>query len=159
MNTKHMQLAVACLAITAFAVGCKPSEKASAIETPKSTGEQLDDVKQEAKEAAQAMNDYAYAQKTEFVATMQSQLDEIDRDVDELVARLEKSSAEVKAEAEPRIQALRDQMAKLTTQLDAAEDASESTWDDIKTGFTKGYDELKNGFNQARQWVSDRIAP
>jgi hypothetical protein len=47
----------------------------------------------------------------------------------------------------------------LNTQLDTAKSATESTWDDVKAGFKKGYSELKDGFNQARQWVSDKIAP
>jgi hypothetical protein len=32
-------------------------------------------------------------------------------------------------------------------------------WRDVKVGFGKGYRELKDGFQQARQWVSDKIAP
>jgi hypothetical protein len=43
--------------------------------------------------------------------------------------------------------------------LDKAKNATESTWDDVKAGFKKAYSELKDGFNQARQWVSDKIAP
>ena len=29
----------------------------------------------------------------------------------------------------------------------------------MKAASKKGYNELKDGFNQARQWVSDKIAP
>jgi len=95
------------------------------------------------------MKDYAYAQKTEFVATMQRQLDEINRDLDQLAAKIEKTSDAVKADAEPKLQALRDQAAKLRKHLDVAKNATESTWDDVKAGFTKGYSELKDGFNQS----------
>jgi hypothetical protein len=44
-------------------------------------------------------------------------------------------------------------------QLDEARNATESTWGDVKAGFRKGYSELKDGFQNARQWVSDKIAP
>ena len=147
---KHKRLVITFLSIAAFAVGCKKEE---------TTSQQLDKVKQETKEAAQDMKDYTFAQKAEFTEKMQAQLDEINRDLDQLAAKIEKSSDAAKAEAKPKLQALRDQTAKLTKQLDEARNATESTWGDVKAGFKKGYSELKDGFQQARQWVSDKIAP
>ena len=90
---------------------------------------------------------------------MQVQLAEIDRELDQLAAKIEKSNAAAKAEVTPKLQALRAQVAKLNTHLDEAKNATESTWDDVKAGFKQGYGELKDGFYQARQWVSDKIAP
>ena len=58
----------------------------------------------------------------------------------------------VKAEAKPKLQALRDQAAQLNKQLDEARNATESTWDSVKNGFQKAYEATKDGFNQARQW-------
>ncbi len=156
---KSTQLAIACLATLALAVGCKPSSEPPATETRQATERQFDQVKQETKEAAQARNDYAYEQKTEFVANMQVQLAEINRELDQLAARIEKASDAAKAEATPKLQALREQVAKLNTHLDEAKGATESTWDDVKAGFNQGYSDLKDGFNQVRQWVSEKIAP
>jgi ElaB/YqjD/DUF883 family membrane-anchored ribosome-binding protein len=90
---------------------------------------------------------------------MQGQLDALNKDLDELSAKIDSSSDAVKAEAKPKLQALRDQAAQLNKQLDDAKNATESTWDSVKAGFTKAYDATKNGFNEARQWVSDKIAP
>jgi polyhydroxyalkanoate synthesis regulator phasin len=157
MKTTH--LVVACLALAAMAVGCKPSAERSANEDRTTTAAQLDKVKQDAQETSQDMQDYAYAQKAEFVSTMQSQLDEINRDLEVLAAKIEKAGGTAKAEATPKLQALRDQVAKLNAHLDEAKNATESTWDDVKNGFKVGYSELRDGFNQARQWVSDKIAP
>jgi chromosome segregation ATPase len=140
------------LAIAAFAVGCKPSEE-------QSTSQQLDKVKTETKADAQQMKDYAFAQKAEFVATMQGQMDALNKDLDALSAKIESSSDAVKAEAKPKLQALRDQAAQLNKQLDDAKNATESTWDSVKAGSEKTYDAMKNDFQQARQWVSDKIAP
>ena len=155
---KHKYLLFTLLGAAALAVGCDRSEK-STTETREATSQQFDKVKTETKEAAQDMKDYAYAQKAEFVGKMQSQLDEINRDLDQLAAKIEKSNDAAKAEAKPKLQALRDQTAKLSKQLDEVKNASESTWDDVKAGFKQGYSELKDGFQQARQWVSDKIAP
>jgi len=157
MNSKPLILTL--LSAATLVVGCKPAADTSKVENHDATSVQLDNAKKETKEAAQDIKDYTYAQKSEFVDKMQSQLTDINRDLDLVAAKIEKSSDAAKAEAKPKLQALRDQVAKLTKQLDGAKGATESTWDDVKAGFKKGYGELKEGFQQARQWVSDKIAP
>ena len=147
---KNKTLAVTVLSIAAFAVGCGKQE---------STSQQIENVQTETKQAAQDMKDYTFAQKDEFVKAMQVQLDALNKDLDQLSTKIDSSSDAVKAEAKPKLQALRDQVAKLNKQLDEAKNATESTWDSVKAGFTKAYDATKDGFNQARQWVSDKIAP
>jgi ElaB/YqjD/DUF883 family membrane-anchored ribosome-binding protein len=90
---------------------------------------------------------------------MQGQLDALNKDLDQLSAKIDNSSDAVKAEAKPKLQALRDQVAQLNKQLDEARNATESTWDSVKSGFSKAYEATKDGFQQARQWVSDKVAP
>jgi chromosome segregation ATPase len=147
---KHNNLLVTLLAVSAFAAGCNKEQ---------TTSQQIDKVQAETKQAAQDMKDYTFAEKSAFVETMQAQLVALNRDLDQLSAKVEKSSDAVKAEAQPKLQALRDQMAQLNKQLDEAKNATESTWDSVKGGFRKGYEASTEGFQQARQWVSDKIAP
>jgi chromosome segregation ATPase len=147
---KNKTLVITLLSIAAFAVGCEKEQ---------TTSQQIENVKTETKQAAQDMKDYTFAQKAEFVKTMQVQLDALNKDIDQLSAKIDSSSDAVKAEAKPKLQALRDQAAQLNKQLDDAKNATESTWDSVKSGFQKAYDATKDGFNQARQWVSDKIAP
>ncbi len=156
---KSNPLLLAVLSAATLAAGCKPAAPTSTVESREATAAQIDNVKKETKEAAQDMKDYDYTQKGEFVEKMESQLAEINRDLDQLSAKIEKSSEAAKAEAKPKLQALRDQTAKLTKHLDEAKGATESTWNDVKAGFRKAYSELKDGFQQARQWVSEKIAP
>jgi len=105
------------------------------------------------------MKDYTYAQKAEFVDKMQAEMTEINRELDQLAGKIEKAGDAAKAEAKPKLQALREQADKLNQQLDKAKSATESTWDDVKAGTKKAYSDLKDDFQQARQWVSDKIAP
>jgi len=149
---KNKTLLITFLSVAAFAVGCKPSDE-------KSTAQQIDKVQTETKQAAQDMKDYTFAEKAEFVKTMQDQLTALNQDLDKLSAKIDSSNDAIKAEAKPKLQALRDQATKLNQQLADASNATESTWDSVKAGSKKGYNELKDGFNQARQWVSDKIAP
>ena len=146
----HKTFIVTILSIAAAVVGCDKEP---------TTSQQIEKVKAETKEAAQNMKDYTYAQKTEFVEKMQSQLAEIDQDLDLLAAKIEKSGDAAKAEAKPKLQALREKAARLGRQLDEVKNATESTWESVKTGSKKAYNDLKDGFIQARQWVSDKIAP
>ncbi len=85
-------------AVTAFAVGGKPAAQFSATKTGEATVPQFDEVTQEAKEAAQAMQHCACAQKVELVATMQGQLGAINRDLDQLAAKVGNASDAAKAE-------------------------------------------------------------
>jgi hypothetical protein len=149
---KCNKLMITFLSATAFVVvvGCGKQDTAS---------QQLDKVEAKTEQTAQDMKDFNYAQKDQFVTTMQSQLDSLNNDLDQLAAKIDKSSDSVKAEAKPKLQALRDQSAGLRKQLDQVKDATESTWDSVRDGIKKAYASSKDGFNQARQWVSEKIAP
>jgi hypothetical protein len=131
-------------------VGCNREETAS---------QQLDKVQEKTANAAQDMKDYTFAQKAQFVEKMRVQLTGLNRDLDQLASKIGKSSDVVKAEAKPKFQALRHQADKLKEQLDEARNATESTWDSVKSGTKKAYEALKEGFQQSRQWVSEKIAP
>jgi len=147
---KHKATIITVMAAAAFACGCEKEPTAS---------QQLENAKSEAKEAAQDMKDHTYAKKDEFVQQMQSHLATLNQDLDKLSAKIESSSDAVKAEAKPKLQALRDQASQLNKQLDDVKNASESTWDSVKAGAQKAYDGLAKGVRQARQWVSDKVAP
>ena len=146
----HKKLLITFLAAAAFTVGCNKEGN---------TSQELAKVQEKTEQAAQEMKDYTFAQKTEFVEKMQGQLAAINKDLDQLATKVEKSSDAIKAEAQPKLQVLRDQRAQLNKQLNEVRNATESTWDSVKATSKKGYNELKDGFNAARQWVSDKIAP
>ena len=149
---KHKPILLSLLAITTLVVGCDKS---------KTTSQQIEEIKTETKAAVQDLKekDYTFAQKDEFTETMKRQLAAINQDLDALEAKIKNSSGAAKAEAEPKLQALREKAAQLGRQIDGAKDATESTWDSVKASSKKAYGDLKDGFNQSRQWVSDKIAP
>ena len=156
---RYNTLALIFLVVAAFAAGCKPAEEKSAAETREAMTAEYDKAKKETKEATQDLKAYAYAQKAEFVETMQDKLTELNRDLDQLAAKIEKATDTAKAEAKPKLEALREQTANLKKQLDKARLAEESTWDSVKSGSQRAYNDLKDGFQVARQWVSDKIVP
>ena len=147
---KNKTLLITFLTAATFAVGC---------DQEKTTSQQIDQIKTETKQAAQDMKDYTFAEKAEFVKAMQSQLTALDQDLDQLAAKIDSSSDAIKAEAKPKLEALRAQAAKLNQQLADASNANESTWDSVKAGTKKAYAAVKQSFTDARQWLSDKIAP
>jgi hypothetical protein len=147
---KNKTLLITFLSAAAFIVGC---------DKEKSTAQQMETVNTETTQALQDMKDYTFAQKAEFVKAMRGQLTTLNQDLNTLSAKIDNSSDAIKAEAKPKLQALRDQAAKLNQQMADAQNATESTWDSVKAGFQKAYDAMKKSFTEARQWVSDKIAP
>jgi len=102
---------------------------------------------------------YTYEQKDAFTNDMRVLLDKMKLEYDQLSARIDKASDAAKAEAKPKLQALQDQITNLKLQLDKVPSATQATWEETKTGFDKGFNDLKAGFNSSRQWVADKLAP
>lgn len=158
MNTR--QLIITAFSVATFVVGCKPSSQTPPESLNQAEAQaQLDRAKKETKEAAQAVNDYAYSRKSEFVAAMRDEIKELDREIEKYSAKIESSSESTREEAKAKIQKLREKTADLGKKLDQMNDANESTWEEVKKGFRNGYDDTKEAFKDARQWLSDKIAP
>ena len=105
------------------------------------------------------MKDYTFAQKAEFTEKMKNELAVIHSDLDQLAAGIEKSGEAVKAEARPKLKALREQADRLERQLAEVKNATESTWDTFQRDTREARDGFKAAFQQSRQWLSDKIAP
>jgi hypothetical protein len=99
---KHKILLFTLLTSAALVAGCDKDQTAS---------QQLDKAQTETKQAARDMKDYTFAQKDEFVKSMQVQLTALNQDLDKLSAKIDSSSDTLKAESKPKLQALRDQAA------------------------------------------------
>jgi cytochrome c556 len=148
MNPRTPLLAI--LACTALIVGCDktdPTAPPSGRSPLKTTG------------VSPEKADYSFTQRAEFSAAMQRQRAEINQDLQALETKIEKSGDALKAEAQPKLNALREQSARLGTELDRIKDATESTWESVKAGSSQAFAEMKEGFTAARQWASEKIAP
>jgi hypothetical protein len=147
--------------LSVAAAGCTAKDGKPGITSSPGGGAaaSLDKVKVETREAAQAMRDYAYAEKAEFVAKMKQEMIATQEELDRLGAKVDAAGDSAKADAKVRLAAVRAKWVQAKAQLDRAESATESTWDDVKFGFKRSYVDLKDSFNSTRQWLSDKIAP
>lgn len=119
---KPNELAVTFLAATVFMVGCKPNSEPKPADSAKPEGmenttQQIEKVTKETKEAAQAINDYAYAQRMQFAADMKAKLKDINTQLDQLAVKLETANDDVKTEGKAKLDALRNQVTVLDLSL------------------------------------------
>lgn len=155
------KLFISFLFVTVLATGCKSSVEKSMTESKQDeiVAMKLGKAKVETKEAFQAIEDYSYARKAEFVTNMNKELVELQEELDHLATKVENSSGEAKADAKARIEAVRGKWAQTKQQLNQAENATESAWGDVKKGFKETYAGLKDSIETTRHWLSDKIAP
>lgn len=103
--------------------------------------------------------DYSYSQKDAFISKIQAELNQLKQDMNALGDKIANGTEAVKEEAQPKFAALRDKVKNMDDQLAKVKNASASTWNDVKAGFEQASTDVKNSVTQARQWLSEKIAP
>lgn len=175
---KHIIARITLISAVSVAVGCQQPRQApkpdnsvaakrekAAIETREAerASQEADKAARDAdkanKEAAQATSEYAYARKAELVARIKADLVVIEAELDRLSAKVDRTTGETKAEAKARLETVREKWARANKELERAEGATESTWNDVKDGIKSSYEDVKGAFDQTRQWLSDKIEP
>jgi predicted RNase H-like nuclease (RuvC/YqgF family) len=155
MKTQYLwTFAIALLSISS---GCKQSN--DTLNVNSANDPQAERVKADLKETAQATQDYAYTQKEQFIAKMNTEITRLKAQSSELESKLESCTGSTKEELRSRLETLRHKVTGLNDQLSKAKNSNEGTWNDVKSTLQKGTDEAKESFNQARQWLSDKLKP
>jgi hypothetical protein len=109
------------------------------------------------KDSMQTTKDYTYDKKDAFVASASADLDALDQKIKELSDKAATTSDSVKADAQTKLQDVRDKRAALDKKLDDVKNATEADWNDAKTAFQNSYDDVKNSLKQAWQWLHDKL--
>src|ERR1700752_797419 len=104
MNRK--QILVAAFSVADFAAGGNPTNHPSTAENsgPADPAVQLDELKKEARETAQAAKDYTYAQRAAFAEKMRGDITALNREMDEIAAKIETTNATTREEAKAKLQ-------------------------------------------------------
>jgi hypothetical protein len=148
------------LALTIIALGCTScGDNPPASPAAPTTSTASPAVQTASSTPAQDAPTYAFSQKEEFETAMKDKLDKLNADIAALSAKIDKASDQAKADAKPKLQALRDQAAKLGDMLGKAQVATASSWDAVKADFKTGFADLEVGVIDARKWLSEKIAP
>ena len=158
---RHSNRVISFILVAALATGCKALTEKSAAKTKsdETASRELGKAKAATGEAAQAMVDYAYTRKAEFVVLMNQELVATQEELDRLAAQAEHGKDATKADAKAKLEAVRGKLAQTKRQLDQAENATESTWTDVKSGCKESYAGLQESIGITRRWLSDKLAP
>jgi hypothetical protein len=157
----HQKLLLPFLFAAALSMGCKSTTETPTpdVKPDDTAAVQLAKAKVETKQATQAMADYAYTRKAEFVATMNKELVVLQEDLDRLAAKVASAGGAARADAKTKLETVREKLSQTKNLLAQAESATESTWNGATGGFRQSYASLKESIEDTRQWLSDKIAP
>ncbi len=108
---------------------------------------------------AAAMPEYTFAQKVEFNDKMKKEVADLQVELDALSAKVNAAMDPVKTEGQAKIKAAGEKLAAAKTTLGQIETSTEATWEAVRNSVKQANTELKESFNQARQWASEKIAP
>ena len=85
----------------------------------------------------------------DYIEKLKNKLDEWDVEIDELEAKAQQTTSELRFELEDQISALklkRDQARLKATEI---MESSEEAWEDLKTGVDEAWQDLKNAIEKA----------
>ncbi len=144
------------LIATILAAGCSPS--ADKDETISQTvSKQIDKTQDTAKDVAMDLKAYTFEKKADFMATMNKQQAGLEKQIQELSAKIDKSSEAVRTETKPKLAALREHSSQLSKQIGEIAKATPSTWDSIKAETEKVYISVKDAVVASGQWISEKV--
>lgn len=108
------------------------------------------EVKKETVEAVEAAGAYADEKKEEFTKRMKSNLDELDREMNELKKDAATASKEAKTIANRRILEIQKKRDTMVKNYVALEKSSDKAWKKMKTGLEKAWGEVKSAYSEAK---------
>ncbi len=162
---RHTIRAITFLLGAGLAVSCLPTDGISTT-GPRHRGSVkslCDEAMADTKDAAQAMQDCAYARNDGFPdkgKNGSAERVELQREPDRLAGKVARSSGAAKVSAQAKREAVRGEWNQVKKKrVDQAESTAELSWDDVMGGFQKSYGDLKDSLAMTRQWLSDKLAP
>ena len=88
--------------------------------------------------------------KDEYTRKMHSKLDQWGAEIDALSAKADQAEAQVRVEYHKQIAALHKKKDEARNQLTELENASESAWEDMKSGVETAWDSIGEAVNSAK---------
>jgi len=123
----------------------------------------LKNVKQEVKEAAQAMKAYSFDQRDKAINNTKAALDKLDKRIDELEKEADKNWDNMNQAARNKtrntLKALRKQRTELAEWYGSLKNSSAGAWDEVKKGFSDAYTSLHNAWEKAEKEFKSNKKP
>jgi hypothetical protein len=130
------------------------SQLSLAADTPAGKGT-AKDVSTKAMGTGRAIKDYTVAQRDEAVKQAKAELDDLDRRIGRMERKLEndweRMDQAARKKARATMNALRRERNEAAEWYGGLKHSSAESWEQVKTGFVKSYDVLKESFAKARK--------
>ena len=117
-------------------------------------GTTIKDVKEKTEGAVQAIKDYSVNQRDEAVKKAKAAMDELDVRINSMESQLDKKWAQMDQSARKKVRetltVLRKQRNEAAEWYGGLKHSSSKAWEDVKKGFLKSYQELRDSLDKAR---------
>ena len=111
------------------------------------------DVKEKVAEAAEAIKNYSFDQRDKAIVNAKAALADLDARIDGMESRLNKRwdqmDQSTRKKAIDTLTALRKQRNEVAEWYGGLKHSSGNAWEDVKKGFLKSYQELRDAFDRA----------
>jgi BMFP domain-containing protein YqiC len=115
------------------------------------SAEETKDIKEKVTEAAEAIKNYSFDQRDKAIAKAKAALADLDARIDRMESRLNKGWDQMDQSARKKaiatLTALRKQRNEVAEWYGALKHSSRNAWEDVKKGFMKSYQELREAFD------------
>jgi hypothetical protein len=112
------------------------------------------EVKEKVVEAAEAIKNYSADQRDEAVKKAKAALDDLDVRIDRMESQLDKKWNQMdqaaRRKATATLTALRKQRNEVAEWYGGLKHGASDAWEDVKKGFLKSYQELRDAFDKAQ---------
>ena len=113
------------------------------------------DVSKKAGETGRAMKDYTVAQRDEALKQAKAALDDVDARIRRMERKLDNEwdgmDQAARRKSRAALNALRRERGELAEWYGGLKHSSAESWEQVKTGFVKSYEVLRNSFAKARK--------
>jgi BMFP domain-containing protein YqiC len=117
------------------------------------SAEKTKEVKEKVAEAAEAIKNYSFDQRDEAIMKAEAALADLDARIDRMESRLNKKWDQMDQSARKKaiktLTALRKQRNEVADWYGGLKHSSRNAWEDVKKGFLKSYQQLRDAFDRA----------
>lgn len=113
-------------------------------------------VKKETVEAVDTAITYVGEKKEEFAARMRVNIDEMDREIEDLKKESQSKSADVREAAKRSIADIQAKRDELNRRCDALEESTGRAWTSLKTGVEKAWGDVRSAYGQAKAELKEK---
>jgi len=136
------------LLASAISIPCAWGGEASSANNKDDSGKK---VSKELGEAFDAMKQYGFEKKEQFVAWAEERTKELDQKIDTLKDKMDKAGAKANKDWQKTLEDLKIERQKVAKDLDSLKKSSKGAWEDLKWGFSAAYSKMEQAYDKAAE--------